>query len=445
MSAMKVLIIDDEVKLTRSLSFALKHVNIETVEAHDGYTGSQLLLKHSPDLVLLDVRMPGKSGLEVLEWIIQEHPDIPVIMMSAFDDTKDAVTAIKMGAVDYVSKPFDVDELIQLLVATNMRSQSEAALRYPQAGYSSETAFIGNSHIMRSLRGKINRIVEVGAKNILLTGETGVGKGVIAKQLHVKSFGNDAPFVEVNCATLPESQIEAELFGAEKGAIPGAVTRRQGLVEMSDGGTLLLNEIGEMPLGIQAHLLTFLETHSYRPVGSNYAHHSDVRVIAATNAKLEQAVADKLFREDLYFRLCQMPLEIPPLRDRDGDVETLALYFAQKVRETADARKVIFDKLAMATLKAYDWPGNIRELRNLVERLAILSQGGVITLDQLPSEIRGAKVQRPLTIVDAMDNLECDLIEDALLKSGGRKALAAERLGVSRHALKRKMQRLGLL
>lgn len=441
---MKVLIIDDEVKLTRSLSFALKHANIETIEAHDGYTGCQLVANNTPDIVLLDVRMPGRSGLEVLEWLAQEHPDIPVIMMSAFDDTKDAVTAMKMGAVDYVSKPFDVDELIQLLIATNTQSQSEAALRYPQTRYSSETAFIGNSHIIRSLRAKINRIVEVGAKNVLLTGETGVGKGVVAKQLHIKSFGSDAPFVEVNCATLPESQIEAELFGAEKGAIPGAVTRRRGLVEMSDGGTLFLNEIGEMPVPVQAHLLTFLETHSYRPMGSNYAQHSDVRVIAATNTKLEQAVADNKFREDLYFRLCQMPLEIPPLRDRDGDVETLAIYFAQKVRETAEAGKVIFDKSAMATLKAYDWPGNIRELRNLVERLAILNQGGIIAADQLPSEIRCAQAQAPLTIVEAMDNIERGLIEDAMLKSGGRKALAAERLGVSRHALKRKMQRLGL-
>ncbi|WP_282078760.1 sigma-54-dependent transcriptional regulator [Epibacterium ulvae] len=441
---MKVLIIDDEIKLTQSLSFALKHADIDCIEAHDGFTGCQLVANKSPDIVLLDVRMPGRSGLEVLEWLAEAHSEIPVIMMSALDDTKDAVTAMKMGAIDYISKPFDVDELIQLLHKTNRQHQEETDLKSLNTRYTSDTTFIGNSLIIRNLRSKIDRVVEAKANNILLTGETGVGKGVVARQLHIKSFGEDAPFVEINCATLPERQIEAELFGANKGAIPGAVTRHRGFVEIASGGTLFLNEISEMPLSVQTRLLSFLETRTYRPVGSVREYQSDIRVVAATNTKLEEAVAQKVFREDLYFRLNQIPIEIPPLRDREGDIETLALYFAQAIKENGSARLLSFDKSALDVLRDYDWPGNVRELRNLVERLAILKQGGVINAAQLPTEVRNPKTSTPVTIVEAMDDVERGLIEDALLKSGGRKAFAAERLGISRHALKRKMQRLGL-
>ncbi len=291
MSKSTVLIIDDEIKLTQSLAFTLRQAGMTCLEAHNGHTGCKIARKESPDVVLLDIRMPGISGIEVLQWLNDNLPDVPVIMMSAFDDTKDAVTAIKMGALDYLAKPFDVDELIHLIEDTSKRKQLESEVGYLRERYTNDTSFIGNSHLIRNLREQIDRITASSVNTLLLSGETGVGKAVVAKQLHIKGSGPDSPFVEINCATLPENQIEAELFGAEKGSFPGLVSRRRGLVEIANGGTLFLDEISEMPLSVQAKLLTFLETRSYRPVGITRERQSDLRVIAATNRNLEQAVA----------------------------------------------------------------------------------------------------------------------------------------------------------
>ena len=444
MSKTTVLIIDDEIKLTQSLSFTLRQAGMTCLEAHKGHTGCSIAKSESPDVILLDIRMPGQNGLQVLEWLNEELPDIPVIMMSAFDDTKDAVTAIKMGAVDYLSKPFDVDELIFLLEETSKRKRLEAEVKYLRDRYTNETAFIGNSHLIRELRDQIERITASNVNTLLLSGETGVGKAVVAKQLHMKGSGEDSPFVEINCATLPENQIEAELFGAEKGSLPGLVSRRRGLVEIANGGTLFLDEISEMPLPVQAKLLTFLETRTYRPVGITREHRSDIRVIASTNKNLEQAVSEETFRHDLFFRLNVMPLQVPPLRERDRDIEILANYFAQRFAEETGNHNVGFGKSALTFFKSYDWPGNVRELRNLVERLTILHPGQVISVDQLPVEIRSVEPRGPVSIEESIDSVERNMIQDALLKCGGKKGIAAERLGISRHALKRKMQRLGI-
>ncbi len=444
MNKTTVLIIDDEIKLTQSLAFTLRQAGMTCLEAHNGHNGCSLAKKESPDVILLDIRMPGQSGIEMLEWLKNETPDTPVIMMSAFDDTKDAVTAIKMGAVDYLSKPFDVDELIHLIEETSKRKQLESEVKYLRERYTNDTAFIGNSHLIRRLREQIDRIAESKVNTLLLSGETGVGKAVVAKQLHLKGSHEDSPFVEINCATLPEAQIEAELFGAEKGALPGLVSRRRGLVEIANGGTLFLDEISEMSLSVQAKLLTFLETRSYRPVGITREHYSDVRVVAATNKNLEESVANQSFRHDLFFRLNVMPLEIPPLRERDKDIETLATYFAQRFAEETANKPIGFAKSTLTFFNSYTWPGNVRELRNLVERLTILHPGQIIFVDHLPVEIKVVEPKGPVSIEESIDGVERNMIQDALLKSGGKKGIAAERLGISRHALKRKMQRLGL-
>lgn len=444
MSKTTVLIIDDEIKLTQSLAFTLRQAGMECLEAHNGHLGCNLAQKESPDVVLLDVRMPGKNGLEVLEWFNAEMPDVPVIMMSAFDDTKDAVTAIKMGAVDYLSKPFDVDELIHLLEETNNNRQLKSEVQYLRQRYNNETSLIGNSALMRNLREQIERIAQSNVGTLLLSGETGVGKAVVARQLHIKGNGSETPFVEINCATLPEDKIEAELFGAERGAIPGLVTRRRGLVEIADNGTLFLDEIGEMPLSIQAKLLTYLETRTYRPVGISREHHSNAVVIAATNKSLEQAVAAGDFREDLYYRLNVVPLEILPLRERDQDIELLAKHFARLYAEESASKSIGFTKSTLTFLDSYPWPGNVRELKNLVERLTILHPGQIISVDQLPAEIRNVEPRAPVSIEESMHNVERNMIQDTLIKCRGKKGLAAERLGISRHALKRKMQRLDM-
>lgn len=439
-----VLIIDDEIKLTQSLAFTLRQAGMECLEAHNGHLGCNLAQKESPDVVLLDVRMPGKNGLEVLEWFNAEMPDIPVIMMSAFDDTKDAVTAIKMGAIDYLSKPFDVDELIHLLEETYNNRQLKSEVQYLRQRYNNETSLIGNSALIRNLREQIERIAQSNVGTLLLSGETGVGKAVVARQLHIKSNGSETPFVEINCATLPEDKIEAELFGAERGTIPGLVTRRRGLVEIADNGTLFLDEIGEMPLSIQAKLLTYLETRTYRPVGITREHHSNAVVIAATNKSLEQTVAAGDFRQDLYYRLNVVPLEILPLRERDQDIELLANYFAQIYAEESASKSIGFTKSTLTFFNSYSWPGNVRELKNLVERLTILHPGQVISVEQLPAEIRNIEPRAPVSIEESMHNVERNMIQDTLIKCRGKKGLAAERLGISRHALKRKMQRLDM-
>lgn len=444
MTATRVLIIDDEIKLAQSLAFTLRQAGMECSEAHNGHIGCSQAKREQPDIVLLDIRMPGMSGLEVLEWFQAEMPDVAVIMMSAFDDTKDAVTAIKMGAVDYLSKPFDVDELILLLEETNARRQLEAEIQYLRERYTNDATFIGNSPLIQNLREQIGRLSEGNAKTLLLSGETGVGKAVVARELHMRGSGKDVPFVEINCATLPENQIEAELFGAERGTLPGLVSKRRGLVEIANGGTLFLDEIGEMPLAIQAKLLTFIETRSYRPMGVMRDHHSDVRVIAATNRNLEDAVEEGSFRQDLFFRLNVMPINIPPLREREMDIDLLAKHFARRFADEVATPPIGFDKSTRSFFASYGWPGNVRELKNLIERLTILHPGQVISIDQLPAEIRNVEPKVPLSIEDSMDNVERNMIQDALVKCRGKKGLAAERLGISRHALKRRMQRLGL-
>lgn len=444
MSKTTVLIIDDEIKLTQSLAFTLRQAGMACLEAHNGHNGCNLAQRESPDVILLDIRMPGQSGIEVLEWLNAELPHIPVVMMSAFDDTKDAVTAIKMGAVDYLSKPFDVDELILLLEETGKRKQLESEVRYLRDRYTSESAFIGHSHLIRDLREQIDRIIASNVSTLLLSGETGAGKAVVARQLHIRGSGADTPFVEINCATLPESQIEAELFGAEKGALPGLVSRRRGLVEIADGGTLFLDEISEMPLAVQAKLLTFVETRTYRPVGLTRVHRSDLRVIAATNKSLEQAVAQDTFRHDLFYRLNVMPLQVPALREREADIEILANHFAQRFAEETANSNISFSGSTLAFFKSYAWPGNVRELKNLVERLTILHPGKLISVDHLPAEFRNIEPKGPVSIEESMEGVERNMIQDALLKSGGKKGIAADRLGISRHALKRKLQRLGL-
>lgn len=444
MSKIQVLIIDDEIKLIQSLAFTLRQAGMECLEAHNGHIGCGMAKRESPDVVLLDIRMPGQNGLEVLDWFNEEMPDTPVIMMSAFDDTKDAVEAIKMGAVDYLSKPFDVDELIHLLEETNNRRQLTSEVEYLRKRLANETSFVGNSPLVQHLREQIDRIACSKVGTLLLSGETGVGKAVVARQIHMQAGGSESPFVEVNCATLPESQIDAELFGAERGALPGLVTRRRGLVEIADGGTLFLDEIGEMPLSIQAKLLTFMETRTYRPLGITRELSSDVRVIAATNKNLEEAVEEGVFRQDLYFRLNVVPVHIPPLRERDKDIEVLANHFARRFADESATQPIGFAKSTLIFFASYAWPGNVRELKNLIERLTILHPGQLISVEQLPAEIRSIEPKSPVSIEESMDNVERNLIQDALIKCRSKKGLAAERLGISRHALKRKMQRLGL-
>lgn len=444
MNNISCLIIDDEEKLTKSLAFALGQENIDTIEAHEGYTGLDMALVERPDIILLDVRLPDASGLDILEKIRADQPDIPIIMMSAHGDTRDAVRAIKNGAVDYLTKPFEMDELILLLRETISRKQLKSEVRYLRNRISASGNLVGESVKMVELSKKIALVAQSKAKTILLTGETGVGKAVVAREIHRQTGDVEVPFVEINCASLPEELMEAELFGVEKGAFTGAVSKRAGLVEIAENGTLFLDEIGELSLKLQAKLLTLLESWTYRRVGSSREKYAKIRVVAATNRNMETSIKNGIFRSDLFFRLNIMPIEIPRLADREGDIWLLANYFSDRLSIREGSNPIILTLSIRKVFETYSWPGNVRELKNIVERLTILYPGQEITEQHLPNELKGQVRNLSPNFIDDLDMAERNLVKSALLECHGKKGLAAEKLGISRHALKRRMQRLGL-
>jgi DNA-binding NtrC family response regulator len=445
MDKTSILIIDDEKNLTRSLTFALSQSNMHCEVAHDGDTGIQLAMLERPDAILLDVRLENESGLDILPQLKSMLPDTPVIMMSAYGDTKDVVQAIKEGAVDYLTKPFDIDELLLLVDANIARKKLTDEVQYLRDKAAFSEGIIGDSPAVRQLSENIECVVASTLKTVLLLGDTGVGKTMVAKEIHAKSFDKSAPFVEINCASLPSELIEAELFGAEKGSYTGATSKRVGLIEVANQGTLFLDEIGELPLHLQAKLLTFLESWIYRPIGASREKTADVLVIMATNRDLNALVQENRFRNDLYFRINTMPITIPALRDRGDDLSILLNYFIDFYSNREASRPIELKGDTLDLLKQYQWPGNIRELKNLVERLTILYSGKTILPEYLPPEILNSPVhKKSVTIEDSLLNNERELILQALNECQWRKGLTAEKLGISRHALKRRIQKLGL-
>jgi two-component system response regulator AtoC len=444
MNSIRCLIIDDEVQLAKSLSYTLSLSNISCLEAYDGNSGLEILQDERPDVVLLDLKLPDMSGLEVLKKIAELSLDIPVIMISAHGQTKDAVNAIKQGAIDYLTKPFDVNELVLLINKTLMQKRLAKEVQYHRKKVTSSDTLIGQSQIMQSLVADLENIATSKARIILLSGETGVGKTIVARGIHNRSENKNAPFVEINCSSLPENLIEAELFGVEKGAFTGANSTRAGLVEVAEKGTLFLDEIGELSLPLQAKLLTLLESWTYRPVGSPREKKADIRVIAATNRNLDESVENGEFRKDLFFRLNIIPMEIPALRYRGDDVWLLANCFVEQLSNREGCSPLTMPDEIRIIFEEYDWPGNVRELKNIIERLTILYPGKTILPEWLPTDLRGSSYNKGDTIKDAINNAERELVQRALGECNGKKGLTAEKLGISRHALKRRIQKLGL-
>lgn len=452
-----ILIIDDEVALVRSLSFALKEAGHTPHSAHDGAEGIEAVSQIAPDVVLLDLRLPDQSGMEVLQQLREHQPDLPVIMISAHGDTRAAVQAVKLGATDYLSKPFELDELFHIIDSVLDKKRMSSELSFHREVAMGEGSLIGDSPPMRDLDHTVRRIAGSSSARVLVLGESGTGKALVARALHACSQRADGPFIEVNCASLPEQLIEAELFGAEKGAYTGAHQKRTGLVTLASDGTLFLDEIGELPLALQAKFLHFLEDGSYRPIGSTRALRTDVRVVAATNRDLAEEVGQGRFREDLYYRLNVIQLRIPPLRDRGADIIELAMHFCRRfAREEGTAPIRLSDETRQIFLR-YPWPGNVRELKNTIERLTILTPGRAILPADLPREMlstnplgdtrkddEGAKPVPMGPISGHLAEAERQFLEAALNEAGGQKGRAADILGISRHALKRRLQRLGL-
>jgi DNA-binding NtrC family response regulator len=444
-----VLIIDDETALVNSLSFALRNDGWEVEGTATGAEGLRAAARLLPSVILLDVRLPDGSGLDVLDKLRAGHPEIPVVMISAHGDTRLAVRSVKAGAFDYLTKPFELDDLTNTLRAALERERmSQEISRYREAAVAGGQ-LVGESEPMRRLAETARRVGESNAGRVLLLGESGTGKALVARAIHGHSARAAGPFIEVNCASLPEALIEAELFGAEKGAYTGAHQRRVGLVTLADGGTLFLDEVGELPLPVQAKLLHFLEDGSYRPVGSGRALASDARVLAATNRDLAAEVKAGAFREDLYYRLDVVQVRVPALRERGRDVLLLARHYAARYAREEGCAAVQLDPLAEELLLRYPWPGNVRELRNLIERLTILAGGRTIGPGDLPAEIV-APAPPPLpapetrSIGNELADAERRLVESALRQAAGHRGKAATALGISRHALKRRMHRLGI-
>ena len=444
-----VLVVDDERAHRLMLKAHLEDAGYRVLEAADGETALALAESEAIDLVLMDVVMPRLDGQAALPRLKALLPESPILMMTAYGSIENAVAALKTGAEDYLPKPLDVEEVL-IKVARHLDKASLARQVKVQAERLGErfdfSALIGVSPPMLRLKDTL-ALVAPSEATVLITGDSGTGKEVVAQILHQNSRRKDGPLVKVNCAALPETLLESELFGHEKGAFTGAVARREGRLKAADHGTLFMDEIGEMSPATQAKLLRALQEGEYNPLGSDRTLKADVRVIAATNRDLAAAARDGSFREDLYYRLNVVNLEMPPLRARGEDVITLAEEYLRKFNQKNHRELRGFSPTARSRLLAYAWPGNVRELINAVERAVIMAPGPLVEPDDLPLVVQAQAEDRPETCLRAgmsLSQAERLLIEKTLEATGGNRTQAAELLGVTRKTLQNKIKEYGL-
>ncbi|MBR2441244.1 MAG: sigma-54-dependent Fis family transcriptional regulator [Lentisphaeria bacterium] len=440
-----ILIVDDE-RGTRETLGKFLRMSYEVTLAEDGMTAINLINRNEYDLVLSDIRMgSGPDGMNVLDATLQKDPPPPCILFTAYGSIENAVDAVKHGAFDFVAKPVNIDRL-ELVISRALESGSlkkeNKELKKRLDDKFGTKGMIGTSTAMKRIRETIEQVAPSRA-NILITGESGTGKELVAQSLHQLS-GRTGEFVAVNCAALPENLMESELFGHERGAFTGAVERKKGRFERAEGGTIFLDEIGEIPLQIQVKLLRVLESRTYERVGGTELLKTDARVVAATNRDLKKMVEEGSFREDLYYRLNVVSLELPPLRERKDDIPLLVAHYLELFSKE-NGRDMGISPEAMAALTAYRWPGNIRELRNCVERMVVLSREKIIGIDSVPYEIR--EQMTPGITKSAVQPVTCDLernekllITKALNECNGNRTRAAEKLGISRRTLLRKLK-----
>lgn len=447
-----ILLVDDEERLADVLSVALEQNGFRTLTAQNGQDALKVLDNETVDLVLTDLRMPGMSGAELLREIKQRTPNLPVVVMTAYSSVKDAVHIIKDGAFDYVGKPVDIDELEQTIknalrlsdaLTDNLRLRQELEGRYRFDN------LIGSSTPFRSVIENIAEVCESRA-NVLITGESGTGKEMVARSIHYNSPRRDHPFVALNCAAIPETLLESELFGHVKGAFTGAVANRLGRFAQADRGTLFLDEIGDMPLATQAKILRVLQERAFEPVGGTQTRAVDVRIVAATNKDLMGAVQSGDFREDLYYRLNVFPITLPPLRDRRDDIPELAIHFLAALNAEMGKKVNGFTPAALKTMSGYDWPGNIRELQNCVERALILAKSPQIDESDLPRSLFASQPSQqsgprfPLDLDGEIERFERGLILSALNRSEGVQVQAAQLLGINERSLWHRIKKYGI-
>lgn len=459
-----VLVVEDEIILGDSISMYLERHAYATAVARSGEEAIRMAEEASPDVAVLDVRLPGISGVEVLRRLRELSPGTEVIMMTAHASVASAVEAMKLGAFDYLTKPLDLEELRVVVDKglANIRMRRELSYlkaRDETGGRLAE--IIGESPSIRALRQQIERIAglesagEGGAPTVLILGETGVGKEMVARAIHYQGRRSNGPFVEINCAAIPASLLEAELFGYEKGAYTDARTAKPGLFEAADGGTLFLDEIGHMDPAIQVKLLKAIEEKSVRRVGGLRVKTFNARIITATNRDLEAAVAEGAVRPDLYYRIKALTIQVPPLRDRGADITLLARHFLDRFTRQYGLPAKALAPEAEAHLLAYSWPGNVRELAHVMERAVLLYAGPTVQAELLG--LPAGKARAPLTVkaggdvqVDfasggiVLDEVERQLIAEALQAAGWNRARAAQLLGISKETLRYRMERYQL-
>lgn len=465
----RILICDDDVLHRQMIEVQLLEHGHSCVHAGDGLEALGLIEEEDVDLILLDLQMPHVDGLTALRLLRDRGDDRPVLVMTSFGSKETALEATRLGAFAYLTKPLSFDELFlhlnKAVSEQRMRDELDAYRARNQGSYGT---LVGRSAAMRGLFDLLKRLSRIPEFTVLIQGESGVGKDLVARAIHSEGERSEHPFLEVDCASLPENLIESELFGHEKGAFTDAKTTRRGLFEVAGTGTIFLDEIGELPLGMQAKLLRALENRTFRRVGGSQVHSFSASVLAATNRDLKKEVAAGRFREDLFFRLNVIPLHVPPLRERAEDVEVLADHFLQRAMRKTGRRVGGFTPEAMRLLDQYRWPGNVRELKNVVERLVVLVPDDMaIQPSHLPPEVRfasddddtglhaiaqlappaGAKGGYQFVLPESgidLEAVERDFVVQAMRQAGGRRSQAATLLGMSRHTLRYRLQKYKL-
>ncbi|MBK9166814.1 MAG: sigma-54-dependent Fis family transcriptional regulator [Bryobacterales bacterium] len=447
-----ILIVDDDSSLRRVMKMQLTEAGYDVALAADGSEAKSLIDQRRPELVISDMRMPGHSGLDLLRYVREEHFETTFILITAYGSVETAVEAMKSGAYDYVTKPIDYEALVMVVHRAMERQSLIEEVRNLRAALDQRYGFesiVGRAPSLLRVLEMASRVAQHDS-TVLIRGETGTGKELLARAIHHNSRRKNRPFATINCAAIPKDLIEAELFGFTRGAFTGAHAAKQGRIEMADGGTLFLDEIGELPLAMQAKLLRLLQHGEIEKVGATGHAAVDVRVIAATNRDLQAMTEDGAFREDLYYRLAVVPLELPPLRERQEDIPELLRHLFRKLKDRHGLPGLRMAPELSQYFTAHRWPGNVRELENVIERMVVLSDGQEVGESDLPREIRPASPFRGSLFIElpdhgiSLENVERELLVRALEKFGGNQTQAARYLDISRRTLIYRMEKHGL-